>query len=224
MPQADQKSNRQERRRREVHRRILDAAVELFDARGVANTRIDDICEFADLAQKTFFNHFSTKQHLFREITYSFIQNVCALVEEGRKEQGSTGERLAYVFRRAGEEAHRRGPHHRELLQEAARLGAAEEIDPAQSRSLPQAFRALLADGIAAGDVTRLQSLPFLTETVVSVFQGVFKNWAHDEHYALDLHLEEAARFLSRAIVCDEATNPQHRIEKLPPAAGGLED
>jgi len=202
-----QKLNRQERRSRELHQRILDVAVELFDARGVANTRIDDICEYADVAQKTFFNHFPNKQHLFREITYGFIQDVCALVEEGRKEPGSTGKRLTHVFRRAGEEARLRGPHHRELAQEATRLSSGEGMDPVQSRSLPKAFHALLADGVSAGDVTRLQSLPFLTEAVVSVFQGVITNWAHDGHYALDEHLEEAARFLCRAIVCDEGTN-----------------
>ena len=86
MSEVDETLSRRERRRREIHDRILEAAVELFDARGVTQTRIDDICDHADLAQKTFFNHFPTKQHLFREIAEAFVGNVCALVEEARKQ------------------------------------------------------------------------------------------------------------------------------------------
>lgn len=242
MPEANLELSRRERRKREVHQRILDAAVELFDTRGVADTRIDDICEHADLAQKTFFNHFPTKQHLFREIVQEFIGNVCGLVEEARKQPGSTAERLGYVFARAGEEARRRGPRHRELVEEVARISAAEGLGRTQSGSLPNAFEALLADGIVAGDVTRRQALPFLTEMVVSVFQGIVMRWAHDEHYPLDLHLEEAARFLSRAIACDmqqtdmqredmrrnamptDADGAHPMIEICPTAVGGSKD
>ncbi len=105
MLEARDQMNRRERRRHEIHQRILDAAVELFDTRGVANTRIDDICEHADLAQKTFFNHFPTKQHLFREIAGAFIENVCSLVGQAREEPGSTGERLLHTFRCAADVA-----------------------------------------------------------------------------------------------------------------------
>jgi AcrR family transcriptional regulator len=195
---------RRDRRRQEIHQRILDAAVELFDSRGVADTRIDDICERADLAQKTFFNHFPTKEHLFREIAQTFLANVCTLIEEARKEPGSTGERLTHVFRRAADMAHHRGPRHRELVQEVARIGAAESTDPTRDGSLPQAFHGLILDGVAAGDVTRLQAPLFLTEMIVSAFQGVVMSWAHDEGYELDRHLEEAARFLCRAIASEE--------------------
>ena len=59
--------SRRERRKREVHDRILEAAVERFEQSGFEGTKVDEICEAADVAQKTFFNHFPTKQHLFRE-------------------------------------------------------------------------------------------------------------------------------------------------------------
>jgi AcrR family transcriptional regulator len=173
----------------------------------VADTRIDDICEHADLAQKTFFNHFSTKQHLFREIAGAFLQQVCTLVEEARKRPGSTGERLSYAFSRAAAVVHRRGPRHRELVQEVARISALQSTDPARNRGLPQAFGALVLDGLEAGDVTRLQPPLFLTEMIVSAFQGVVISWAHDEQYDLEEHLDEAARFLWRAIASEDGAS-----------------
>ncbi len=195
--------SRRERRRREVHQRIIDAAVELFDTRGVEDTRIDDICERADLAQKTFFNHFPTKQHLFREIAQAFIGNVCTLVEEARKQPASTCERLTQVFLRAGDVARHRGPRHRELVQEVMRLSAAEAIEQPHVGGLPEAFQALLIDGLETGDVTRRQSPAFLAQMIVSVLQGLVLSWAHDEDYSIEEHLEEAASFLCRAITSD---------------------
>jgi len=191
---------RRERRKREVHERILDAAVALFDAHGVEETKVDDICTRADVAQKTFFNHFPSKRHLFGEIAESFTENLCVLVEEARKQPGSSTQRLSHLFRRAAEEARRHGPRHRELLLEVVRMANAEGLEPTRSRGLAGAFRALLADGVAAGDVTRHYALPFLTEMVLAPFLGVMLSWAREEDYPLDEHLEEAARFLSHAI------------------------
>ena len=190
--QPGDQMSRRERRRHEIHQRIIDSAVELFDARGVVDTRIDDICEHADLAQKTFFNHFPTKQHLFGEIAQSFLAHVCSLVEEARKEPAGTGQRIIQIFNRAADVVHHRGPRHRELVQEVARISSTESTDPSRVGSLPEAFHALVLDGLAAGDVTRAQGPLFLTEMIVSAFQGVVMSWAHDEEYELDLHLEEA--------------------------------
>jgi AcrR family transcriptional regulator len=51
--------NRLERRKREVREKILAAAFELFLRQGVAATTIEQICEHADVANRTFFNHFA---------------------------------------------------------------------------------------------------------------------------------------------------------------------
>jgi len=191
---------RRERRKREVHERILGAAVALFDAHGVEETKVDDICARADVAQKTFFNHFPSKRHLFGEIAEAFTENLCILVEEARKQPVPTPQRLTHLFRRAAEEARRHGPRHRELLLEVVRMANAEDLDPTPSRGLAGAFRRLLEDGVAAGDVTREHGVGFLTEMVLAPFLGVMLSWAREEDYPLDEHLEEAARFLSHAI------------------------
>ena len=59
---------RRERRRTEVRDRILDAARVLFDERGYDDTKVSDICERADLAYGTFFNHFGEKRELLRSM------------------------------------------------------------------------------------------------------------------------------------------------------------
>ncbi|MFZ0229809.1 MAG: helix-turn-helix domain-containing protein, partial [Mycobacterium sp.] len=60
--------NRTERRKREVKENILTAAFDLFLAQGVGATTIEDICERADVANRTFFNHFATRQDMIRAL------------------------------------------------------------------------------------------------------------------------------------------------------------
>src|ERR1700684_4588914 len=55
---------RTERRKQEVREKILAAAFDLFLTQGVAATKIEEICERADVANRTFFNHFATRQDM----------------------------------------------------------------------------------------------------------------------------------------------------------------
>ncbi|WP_308796770.1 TetR family transcriptional regulator [Agromyces silvae] len=52
-----------ERRRQETLHLISDAALELFERRGVAGTTVDDIAHAAGISPRTFFRYFATKEH-----------------------------------------------------------------------------------------------------------------------------------------------------------------
>lgn len=51
-----------ERQRRETRHLVRRAAVELVTARGLADVTVHDIAEAAGISQRTFFNHFATKE------------------------------------------------------------------------------------------------------------------------------------------------------------------
>jgi AcrR family transcriptional regulator len=53
---------RRERKKRERRRCIEDAAIDLFERQGFDGTTIEDIAKAADIAPRTFFSYFSTKE------------------------------------------------------------------------------------------------------------------------------------------------------------------
>lgn len=53
---------RRERKRRETHRRVTDAALTLFAAQGYEATTLDAIAEAAGIARRTFFHYFASKE------------------------------------------------------------------------------------------------------------------------------------------------------------------
>jgi AcrR family transcriptional regulator len=68
--------NRHERRKLEVREKILATAFDLFLAQGAAATTIEEICERADVANRTFFNHFATRQDMIRALAERRLVNL----------------------------------------------------------------------------------------------------------------------------------------------------
>jgi AcrR family transcriptional regulator len=199
-PPAPEALTRRARRKLEVRARLLAAAEALFDQHGIAATKVSEICERADVAQKTFFNHFATKQDLLRALAASFLEELLVDVEAARKRQAGTPERLAAFFGCIVERALAAGPMRRELLTEIIHVSQTQRSGSENARVLRDAFGALIADGLAAGDVTRAHSRETLTDMLLGAFYVLMFNWAHLEGYALKRQALAAARFLGDAM------------------------
>ena len=78
---------RRQRKRQDLHQRLLDVARRLFKERGIARTTVDDLAEVADVARQTVFNHFPYKEAIAVELGSEGIQEVAhraqALLEAG---------------------------------------------------------------------------------------------------------------------------------------------
>ena len=190
---------RRERRRLEVHARLLETAAALFDAQGVAPTTVGEICARADVADKTFFNHFGSKQDLLRELAERSLGELLGRIEEARKAGGTTRERLQAFFGRIADNLEQAGPMHRELVTEIIHVAHEARLESAQARALHDAFRGLVDDGRAAGEVARGHEAATCTEMLLGAFYALIFNWAHLPGYPLRRRAQAAARFLGDA-------------------------
>ena len=197
-PAAD--LTRRERRKLELRGRMLEAAVALFDARGVHATKVADICERADVAQKTFFNHFESKAQLLRALAEEASGRLLADIESARKAGRDTRERLALFFEGAAAHAAAAGPLHRELLTELIHAIHESGTEPDQARRLHAAFGALVRDGLDAGDVKQGHAPETLTEMVMGAYYALMFNWANLDAYPIHERARAAARFLADSL------------------------
>ena len=200
MAESTGEPNRRERRKLELRGRMLEAAVALFDERGVHATKVADICARADVAEKTFFNHFASKGQLLRELAEEASQQLLAEIEDARKHGKSTRDRLERFFGGVAERAALASPTHRELLTELIHAIHESGTEPAQARRLHAAFGALVSDGLAAGDVTRRHASETLTEMVMGAYYALMFNWANLDAYPIHERARAAARFLGAAL------------------------
>lgn len=194
----DVELTRRERRKREVRERILEAAVALFDEQGFRNARVADICERADVAHKTFFNHFPSKQHLLEAIAGFALDSFLGLLETARQRPGPPRERLAWLFGRIADRAEAAGPMRPELVHEMIRLAYGTDAAPERARRLHDGFGALVREGRRAGAAG--PDAETLTELVLGAFYAVILNWANFEGYPLRRRALAAARVLGDAM------------------------
>ena len=83
--------DRFQRRRARNRAALLEAAIELFQRQGTRATKIEDICERADVARRTFFNHFESREQLVQEIALQRAEQMAALLDARADEPGPAG-------------------------------------------------------------------------------------------------------------------------------------
>jgi len=74
--------SRRERKKEETRRRIFEAALELFRARGFEATTVDEITEKADVGRGTFFNYFPRKEAVLSFIAEEQVNAMEELMPE----------------------------------------------------------------------------------------------------------------------------------------------
>lgn len=198
--------SRRERRKLEVRNRILEASTELFQQQGIDQTTVVEICGVADVAEKTFFNHFQSKRELLREIARYGMEQLLEQIEEARKQGWSSADRIRRFFGRVAEHADEAGPMGRELLSEMVHIGHEAGDEPEQARRLHEAFGAIVRDGLAAGDLVTGHSPDTLTEMLMGAYYVLMFNRANLDDYPLHERALEMARFVIDAMCVPDAS------------------
>jgi len=194
-PQLSGEPNRFERRRRRNREALIDAAIELFQARGLRATRLEEICERADVSPRTFFNHFETREHLYEAIARQRAAEFAAALDAAAADPRPLASRLPEFFARVGAYLDER-PLYRELVGVMLRLGVEGDSEIARQNTLGLAARRFVDDGRARGEITASHPPEVLADLLLGALNTALCNWSASEGFPLDANLEPAARAL----------------------------
>jgi len=184
-----------ERRRTRTHAALLDAAIELFQGKGIRGTTIEEICEHADVSPRTFFNHFETREHLYAAIAGQRAAEFATLLEAQCADPRPLEQRLPEFFTAVG-----RGiammPAYRELLGEMLRVRLDGGSETVRGRSLGQAALRFVVDGVERGEITAAHRPEILADILLGALTNAVGNWSADESYELEGELDQTAAAL----------------------------
>ncbi len=193
----------------ETRGKILAAAAEVFGHQGVKVTTVLEICEQADVAQQTFFNHFPTKGELFLEMGRMGREFLITLVDSALDREASTTARLEEIFTGLFAASIDVGPMHHELVIEVSQGAQAAGLDEANPR-LRDAFIRLVRAGQAQGDVTRAHRAVELTRILGGSLGALSNEWTSDPDFPVNRRARSLARVLGDLVrPRDEDTHPE---------------
>jgi AcrR family transcriptional regulator len=195
--------DRHERRREASRARILDAALELFRSQGIEATTIEQICARADVANRTFFNHFPTRRDMVRALAEARIRNLHTVLDDRRDEPAR--ERLVRFFDDLGEHLDRSGGAYREVV---GAMIAETGTGADRGSEVYATFLELVKDGVATGDITHRHPPETLADVVVGSLVGGIVNWSADETYSIRSGLHGVAVALADLLAPDHQGEP----------------
>ena len=193
-------TSRRERKKLALRGRILEAATALFSEHGFAAAKVADICERADVAQKTFFNYFASKQDLLREIAAYALDELLVEVETARKAEHTTAARLARFFAQTAARIEQGGAMHRELVTELVHTVHSLPEKSEHARRLHAAFGEIVREGLAAGELTRRHAPETLTQMILGAYYVLIFDYANLDGHPIRAHADAAARLLADAL------------------------
>jgi AcrR family transcriptional regulator len=191
--------NRMDRRKLEVRDRILSAAFDLFLSQGVSATTIEEICARADVANRTFFNHFPTRQDMMRALAESRLLNLHDDVVVDRAD-APVPDRLIGLFDDIATVLAKSSDTYREVI---AEMLASSGYGIQRGFALHSTFLELVKDGVARGEVTVRHDAQTLADIIVGALTGGIVNWTVDKTYSLQSGLHDLAVALSDLLTGD---------------------
>lgn len=195
MPSETRAQGRVDRRVQELRARVLEAASELFETNGIEATKLDEICDAADVAKRTLCNHFPTKAHIVGALSREAVSRTVAIVDGARSNGTNTRERLALLFRAMREDSTERSPIHRESV--GAFIQAAHGTPDAAEGGirLSEALLALLKEGGTKELPPGCKPETFAELILGSIYSTTLE-WIHREDYDVDAHLDDMSKLL----------------------------
>jgi AcrR family transcriptional regulator len=180
--------NRIDRRKLEVRDRILAAAFDLFLLQGVSATKLEDICERADVANRTFFNHFPTRQDMMRALAERRLLNLHDVVLDRSSEPVPA--RLVGLFDDIASALVASSDTYREVI---AEMLASSGYGIQRGFALHDTFHELVKEGVARGEVSAKHDAQTLADIIVGALTGGIVNWTVDKTYSLTTGLHDLA-------------------------------
>ena len=191
--------NRRDRRRLELYERILEAAHELFQDKGFEETKVTEICERADVAYGTFFNHFPNKADLLTALADRAILDISERLEALSKQKGSVEDLLIELFQGDAEAFQAMTPQQRELLGRVQAL-AFSDAPNERDRRFHAAFESFLARGVEDGRVRSDVPVETLGDVVAATYASMSLTWMHIDDFPVRARASSAARFLASTL------------------------
>lgn len=194
---------RREKRKIEIRGRIEDAAYLLFKTQGIEDTSIEQICEEADVARRTFYGYFPNKHALLGGLGVSRLYSQSEpMLQQLMSNFSTTKARLEAMidYIESNFAGYEDVDRHLILLAPTTLANNTEQQREIGNSAIASFTRLILA-GQESGDARTEFSPEILASMIVGTLNTLTTSWAIDSDYPIFAKLEEA-RVMFEQLIC----------------------
>jgi AcrR family transcriptional regulator len=175
---------RRERKKIAAREKICDETIGLIELHGIEGLTIDAICDCADIAKKTFYNYYSSKQDLLVDICHSsLLSRTEELINDALTRETQLTAQLQYIFSIMRQRVSEAGRLDKELIDfMVGNLSSNRSQGASQLTFMNDCFLRLYSNSRA--DLKPPLTAEFCAEMTVGMINALALNWLHDEHFA----------------------------------------
>ncbi|MGI9276405.1 MAG: TetR/AcrR family transcriptional regulator [Endozoicomonas sp.] len=194
---------RRERKKQAVRERIHEETIRLIEQVGIDSVTIDLVCEQADIARKTFYNYYSSRQELLIEICQSrLLFHTEMVINAAMAESNSLEEQLTLVFSWFKNNFATANQLQRDLIVfMISNFSTNRSQTEGQLLFMNNCFLKLYEqhnDRLLAG-----LSPQFCAEITVGLINGISMNWLSDQNYDITGRMDQIVEYLMGSLVKD---------------------
>jgi len=193
-------SGRRQRRAAETRIRIFRAALALIAERGISKVTVEEITEAADVGKGTFFNYFSSKEHVLgvmAEIQFSKVNESAAEALHGDR---PIREVLHHLVLRLGEEPGRNPKMARAFLSSFLASAEVRETIKATMAEGRSVLTALIEQGQRRGEINAALPAAQAAVYLMQASMGTVLFWSLHEQPSLQQSLEATFQAVWRSM------------------------
>jgi AcrR family transcriptional regulator len=215
-------SGLREQKREEQRTRILDAARDLFAARGPDEVTVAEVASAAGVARATVFNHFGSKHALVEALTEDVLGGYQAILRNALADkQTPTVVLVRTLFEVMGRGIEEDRRFYRGVFREISKLMLGlDEGGPGQRarQSNLQGVLQLLTRGQARGELSSEHTSEDLAFAFDSLVFGTITHWLYDDaSEALHDRMLRAAEIFLAPVALDAESQREHPTPDLAP-------
>ena len=194
--------SRIERRKTEFRDRITDAALKLFAENGVAETSLASIIKEADIAHKTFFNHFPTKDHLLQHVVSSNTRNAYSFFRDAFKRHSDPKKQLEYCFMSIAKALE---PINSQRYKELVTFyfvssSSTKEFREEEKQNFTDLVHTILQDAENKKMLRPGFKLDTLGEIIVGICVSTLLNWSVEPDFPIVVKMKNAVKFINQSV------------------------
>jgi AcrR family transcriptional regulator len=218
--------SRRERKKRQVRRKIFQAAFDLFREKGFDDTTIEEIAERADVGKGTVFNYFPRKTSLLAALAEDWMSLLTEEMGPAESWRGSTRDKLERVFRFLTDLSVENPDLARLALFESLRhMQAPASIKQERGiREFLAITRSVLREGQSSGEVRADLETEYAANMIESAFHRTLMAWLREGSSVEELHAEISAKLdiIFNGVAPRENTGGRDKRDRRRKAARGM--